>query len=118
MDEKRAKIKKYVEDADIPAELKAKELEIVNDMDLSIPEVKIALTKLIGDEFDKTLDAAGINDVPNDPEVEKSLKEFESESEAAEKDLESDMKIVDENLKDISETSEEIQKAALKAGLD
>lgn len=117
MDEKRKNIKKYIEDSDISEELKAKELEIVNDESLSTPEVEMALAKLIGEEFDKKVAQAGVADIPHDKEVENAFKKFESEAEQAEKDLEEDMKIVDDNLKAIKETSEEIQKVALQVSL-
>lgn len=105
-----------MESSDVPEELKAKELEIVDDQNLSTPEVVFALAKLIGEEADKVVSAAGIA-IPSDNEVEAALKNFESESAKAEEDLESDMKLVDENLQAIKEASEEIQKAALQEGL-
>jgi hypothetical protein len=118
MDEKREKIRKYIEGSDIPDELKVKELAIVDDMNLLTPEVEIALAKLIGEEFDKQIANAGITDIPSDDGVEEARKAFESESAEAEKDLESDMKIVDDNLKSIQETSEEIQKVSLQSSLN
>ena len=119
MDEKRQKIKKIIENSDISADIKARELEIVNDENLLTPEVEIALAKLIAEEFDKKLKDDGIDmtSMPHDKEVEDALKIFEAESKEAEKDLENDMKIVDDTLKAIRETSEEIQKFALQESL-
>lgn len=117
MDEKRKKIKQYIQDSDIPDELKTRELEIVDNENLSTPEVEIALAKLIGEEFDKKITSAGADDVPYDKEVESALEKYESEAKQAEKDLGDDMKIVDDNFQAIRETSEEIQKVALQASL-
>gem|GEM_PF-1632160 len=117
MDEKRKKIKKYIEDSDIPEDLKSKELQIVNDMNLSTPEVEVALAKLIGEEFDKKIANAGIDNVPPNEEVNTAFKKFEEESQKAQQDLESDMKIVDDTLQVIQQTSDEIQKVALRESL-
>ena len=117
MDERREKIKKYIEDSDVPGNLKVKELEIVNNMNLSTPEVEIALAKLIGEEFDTKIASAGITDIPHDKEVDEAFKKFDLESKKAEEDLENDMKIVNDNLKTIQETSEEIQKIAIQESL-
>jgi hypothetical protein len=114
MDEKRQKIREYVESSNIPEHLKQKELEIVDDENLSIPEVKIALAQLIGEEFDAKIAEFGIDDIPPSEEVESAFQAFEAASEKAQQDLENDMKIVDDALKTIQETAEEIQETALK----
>lgn len=118
MDEKRKKIKKYIEGSDISEELKAKELEIVANESFSIPEVKMALAELIGEEFDKRIANAGITAIPDDAGAENAFNKFESEVKQAEEDLENDMRIVDDNLNAIREASEEIQKVALQTSLN
>ena len=117
MDERRIKLKKFIEDSDIPADLKARELAIVDNQELSAPEIEMALAKLIADEFDKKMEAAGITNIEPGGEVTNAYNAFMTESEQAEKDLAEDMKLVDENLKVIRDTAEEIQKVALHADL-
>jgi len=117
MDEKRKKIKQYIEESLVSAELKAKELEIVNNEDLSTPEVEIALTKLIAEEFDATLDASGVVIVEQDEQVADSFKAFSDEAGLAEKDLEADMDIVQNNLKAIEHASDQVTMAVLEAKL-
>lgn len=117
MDEKRSKLKKFIESSDISEDLKLKELTIVDDWDLMTPEVEIALAKLIASEFDKKMTDAGITDTVLSKETKDAFAHFESESEMAQKDLGDDMRIVEDSLKAIRETSEEIQKVALQASL-
>jgi len=114
MDEKRQKIREHVEVSDIPEHLKQKELQIIDDLELSTPEVEIAIAKLIGEQFDVMITDLGIDDIPQSEEVELALKKLESISEEAQQDLENNMKIVDDALKTIQQAAEEIQKTALE----
>jgi hypothetical protein len=117
MDEKRNKLKKFIEDSEIPAELKVKELAIVDDWDLSTPEIETALAKLIAQEFDKKVASIpGIDTTPG-KEVQEAFSSYEREAKDAESDLAVDMKIVDDTLKAVREASEAIQKVALSASL-
>jgi hypothetical protein len=118
MDEKRIKIKEFVESSDVPEGLKAEELKIVEDQSLSTPEVEIELTKLIAKEFDESVASMGVTDVPKDSSVESSLNNFEQAANQAQSDLSADMEIVESNLKAVGEVSEEIQKAAIRASLE
>lgn len=117
MDEQRKKLKKFIEDSDIPADLKVKELAILDNSELSAPEIEMALAKLIAEEFDKKMEAAGIINIAPGKDVEDAYNTFMTESDNAQKDLEDDMKFVDENLKAIRQTAEEIQKVAMQADL-
>lgn len=117
MDDRRSKLKKFIEDSDVPAELKVRELAIVDNQELSAPEIEMALTKLIAEVFDRKMEEAGITDIESRKEVVNAYNVFVGESEQAEKDLADDMKFVDENLKAIRGTAEEIQKAALHVNI-
>jgi hypothetical protein len=117
MDEKKLKIKKYIEDSDVPADLKKKELEIVNNPNLSAPEVVTELTKLLADHMDKRAAELGVTNVQEDEDVKLAEKAFETASAEAEKDLEVDFALIEENVKAIRETTDEIAKIALKESL-
>lgn len=117
MDESRDKLRQLINMSAVSEELKAKQLLIVNDEELSIPEVKLALAELIAAEVDAILTERGIADEVTDPEVAAALADFEQASTEAETDLAADMQLVDECLADIKEVSEEIQKAALQQSL-
>lgn len=118
MDEKRNKLKKFIEDSEIPSELKVKELAIVDDWDLTTPEIEVALAKLIAQEFDKKIATVEGIDLAPGKEVQEAFSAYEREAKEAENALTIDMKIVDDNLKAVREASEAIQKAALEASLD
>jgi hypothetical protein len=117
MDEKRNKLKKFIEDSEIPADLKVKELAIVDDWDLSTPEIEAALAKLIAQEFDKKVASVPDIDLTPGKEVQESFSAYEREAKEAENDLTNDMKIVDDTLKAVREVSEAIQQVALEASL-
>lgn len=117
MDESRDKLRQLINMSAVSDELKAKQLLVVNDEELTIPEVKMALAELIAAEVDAILTARGIADEATDPEVTAALADLEQTSAEAENDLTADLQLVDECLADIKEVSEEIQKAALKQSL-
>lgn len=111
MDKKREKLKKKIEEADIPESLKAKELEVVNDQSLSTPEVEMELSRIISEQFDQELKESGVkeSDLPLDEEVEALQKEFEKETKEAEKELSEDLELVEQNLQEIEKATQKIQ---------
>jgi hypothetical protein len=117
MDEKRNKLKKFIEDSEIPADLKVKELAIVDDWDLSTPEIEAALAKLIAQEFDKKVASVPDIDLSPSKEVQEAFSSYERDAREAEDDLTNDMNIVDDTLKAVREASEAIQQVALEASL-
>ncbi|MEX0931119.1 MAG: hypothetical protein WDZ88_00015 [Candidatus Paceibacterota bacterium] len=117
MDKEREELKQYIENADIPDELKSRELAIVANTALSIPEVKMELAKLISEDVDATTARLNMNAIPQSNEERLAYKEFELISEEAGKNLKKEMELVQENLELIADLSNEIEKVSASSSV-
>ncbi len=118
MNEEREELRQYIKSADIPDELKERQLLVVNNTELSIPEVIIELTRLVAEDFDAYVASIGITTVPVNAQVQHAYSEFERATKEAEEEVTEGMKEVDEVLASIDDLNEEVQKTALRSSLD
>ena len=116
--DKLEQLRQIIQSSKVSEELKTKQLAILDNPVLSLPEIKMALAQLIGEEVDAKIEELAVTELANDPELMSLEQQVDTAAAAAEADLEADLKLIDESMDGIKAVAEEIQKMAIQESLN